>query len=89
MLTRCVCETQMPPIMANSKDGQDHKDIYFDTSEKIFSQEMTLCNMGALIFKSRSYDKCQGQKVSTNRKNLSQKYSCEISLALALTNQIL
>ena len=24
-LTRCVCETQMPLIMANSKDG--HKDI--------------------------------------------------------------
>ena len=40
----------MPPIMANSKDGQDHKDIYFDTSEKILSQEMTVCNMKALIF---------------------------------------
>ena len=25
--TRCVCETQMPPIMANSKDGKGHKDI--------------------------------------------------------------
>ena len=24
--TRCVCETQMPPIMANSNEGQDHKD---------------------------------------------------------------
>ena len=24
--TRCDCETQMPPIMANSKDGQGHKD---------------------------------------------------------------
>ena len=35
---------------ANSKDGQDHKDIYFDTSRKILSQEMTLCNMEALIF---------------------------------------
>ena len=32
--TRCVCETQMPMIMANSKDGQDHKDKYFDTSRK-------------------------------------------------------
>ena len=50
MLTRCVCETQMPPIMVNSKDGQDHKDIYFDTSEKILSQEMTVCNVKALIF---------------------------------------
>ena len=24
--TRCVCETQMPPIMANSKYGLGHKD---------------------------------------------------------------
>ena len=24
--TRCVCETQMPPIMANSKDGLGHMD---------------------------------------------------------------
>ena len=30
--TRCVCETQMPPIMANSKDGHGHKDKYLDTS---------------------------------------------------------
>ena len=28
--TRCVCETQMPPIKANFKDGQGHKDKYFD-----------------------------------------------------------
>ena len=28
---RCVCETQMPPIMANSKDGQGHWDKYLDT----------------------------------------------------------
>ena len=33
-LTRCVCDTQMPPIMANSKDGQGHKDKYLDTSKK-------------------------------------------------------
>ena len=48
--TRCVCETQMPPIMANSNNGQDHKDKYFDTSRNILSQEMTICNMEALIF---------------------------------------
>ena len=48
--TRCVCETQMPPIMANSKDSQDHKDKYLDTSRKILSQEMIMCNMKALIF---------------------------------------
>ena len=39
----------MHPIMANSKDGQGHKDKYFDT-RKILSQEMLLCNMKALIF---------------------------------------
>ena len=32
----------MPLIMANSKDGQDHKDKYFDTSRNILSQEMTM-----------------------------------------------
>ena len=36
--------------MANSKDGQDHKDKYFDTSKKTLSQEMAMCNMEALIF---------------------------------------
>ena len=24
--TKCACETQMPPIMSNSKDGQGHED---------------------------------------------------------------
>ena len=38
---------KMPPIMANSNEGQDHKDKYFDTSRKILSQEMTMCNMEA------------------------------------------
>ena len=48
--TRCVCETQMPPINANSKDGQGHKDKFLDVSRKILSQEMLVCNMKALIF---------------------------------------
>ena len=48
--TRCVRETQMPPITANSKDGQDHKDKYLATSRKILSQEMLMCNIKALIF---------------------------------------
>ena len=39
----------MPPIMTNSNEGQDHKDKYFDTSRKILSQEMTMCNMEALV----------------------------------------
>ena len=45
----------MPPIMANSNGGQDHKDKYFDTSRKILSQEMTMYNMEAFSI----YDQCQ------------------------------
>ena len=47
--TRCVYETQMPLITANFIDGQDHKEKYFDTSKKILSQEMAMCNMETLI----------------------------------------
>ena len=70
--TRCVRETQMPLITANSKDGQDHKDKYLDNSRKILSQEMLMCNMKALIFIIQKLwpmsifkkkVKCQGQKV--------------------------
>ena len=51
---------KMPPIMANPKEGKDHKDKYFDTSRKILSQEMTLYNMEAFsILSLRSYDQCQ------------------------------
>ena len=39
----------MPLIMANSIDSQDHKDKYFDTSKKILSQKMTMCNMEIFI----------------------------------------
>ena len=47
----------MPPIMANSNEGQDHKDKYYDTSRKILSQEMTMYNMEAFsILSLRSYD---------------------------------
>ena len=34
--------------MAKSTDGQGHKDKYLDTSRKILSQEMFMCNMKAL-----------------------------------------
>ena len=43
--TRCVCETQMPTIMANSQDGQIHKDKYLETSTMILWQAMLMCNM--------------------------------------------
>ena len=33
--------------MANSNEGQDHKNKYFDTGRKILSQEMTMYNMEA------------------------------------------
>ena len=38
------------PKMANSKDGQGHKDKYLDTSRRILSQEMLMYTMKALIF---------------------------------------
>ena len=34
----------------NLEDGQGHKYKYLDTSSKILSQEMLMCNMKALIF---------------------------------------
>ena len=68
--TRCVCETQMPPIMANSEDGQGHKDKYLDTSRKILSQEMLMCNMKALIFMKNN---------ETTERSYHKEYSCEIS----------
>ena len=50
----------MPPIMANSNEGQDHKDRYFHTSRNILSQEMTMYNMEAFsVLSLRSYDQCQ------------------------------
>ena len=58
--------------MANSNEGQDHKDKYFDTSRKILSQEMTMYMEAFSILSLRSYDqcqfffklvKCQGQKI--------------------------
>ena len=56
----CLWNT-MPPIMANSNEGQDHKDKYFDTiSREILWQEMTMYNMEAFsILFLRSYDQCQ------------------------------
>ena len=39
----------MPPIMANSNEGQDHKDNYFDTSRKILSEDVTICIVEALF----------------------------------------
>ena len=47
--TRCVCETQMPPIMVISKYGQGHKDNYLDTSRKILSRQMLMYDMKALM----------------------------------------
>ena len=48
--TRCVCEKTNASDIGQFKDGQDHKDKYFDTSRKILSQEMTVYNVEALLF---------------------------------------
>ena len=71
----CLWNT-MPPIMANSNEGQDHKDKYFE--RKILPQELTMCKMEALA----SYDQCQFffknwsndnvKRLSTNKKISSQ-----------------
>ena len=62
----------MLPIMANSKDGQGHKDKYLETSRKILSQEMLMCNIKALIFFLNK----------TTEKSYHKKYSYEISKLL-------
>ena len=84
----------MPPIMANSNEGKDHKEIFFYTSRKILSQEMTMCNMEALVHVSYFSEvmtnvnfffklvKCQDQKIKYLQKVLishHKGYSCEIS----------
>ena len=76
----------MPPIMANSNEGQDHKDKYFDTSRKILSQEMTMCKMEALVsypkevmtnvFFFLNWSNDNIKRLSTNKKI---SYSCYIS----------
>ena len=64
--------------MANSKDGKNHKDKYFDTSRKFFSQEMT-CAIWKLyylflrlFFKGflKTLVKCQGEKIKYQQKDL-------------------
>ena len=54
----------------NSEDGQGHKDKYLDTSRKILSQEMLMCNMKALIFI---------KKIMVPTERITRKCSCEIS----------
>ena len=81
-----TCETQMPPIMANTKDSQGHKEIFLVTSRRILSQEMFMCNMKALIFiilgdMNNGFFKlvkCQGERVWYQQKD----YSCEIKKTL-------
>ena len=81
--------------MVNSKDGQDNKDKYFDTSRKILSQEMTMCNMEALIsyffhiFFFKNLSNVKVKILNNNRKILSQgKFMWNIK-ALTLTIQML
>ena len=66
--------------MANSNEGQDQKDKYFDTSRRILSQEMTMCNMEALVSYPKEVMtnvifflklvKCQGRKIKYLQKDL-------------------
>ena len=64
--------------MANSKYSQVHKDKYLDTSTKILSQKMLMCNMEALMFiillqiKIIFMSNVKVKRFNTNRKILSQ-----------------
>ena len=67
------------PDNANSNEGQDHKDKYFCTSRQILSQEMTMCNMKALVSYPKEVItnviflklvKCQDQKIKFLQKDL-------------------
>ena len=75
----CLWNTIAPKI-ANSIDDQDHKDKYFDTSKKILSQEMTMCNIKTIIsyfseiitsvnFLKKNV-KCEDQKFKYQQKDL-------------------
>ena len=89
----------MPPTMANSNYGQDHKDNYFYTSKKILSQEMDHVQYGNsyVLFFFRNYNKClffkwsnvKVKMLSTSTKILSQAIFMWNINALALTIQIL
>ena len=62
----CLWNTNAPDN--GRTDGQGHKDKYLDTSRKILSQEMLMCNMKALIFNNLS----QFNNVGTQGRVLSQ-----------------
>ena len=100
--TRCACETQMPLIMTNSNDGQGHKDKYLETSRKILSQEMLMCNKKALALtvqkllarlkfsKNGSNSKVKvtvSKIIVLTHRIYHREYSCEISKRLALADQ--
>ena len=91
----CLWNT-MPPIMANSNEGQDDKDKYFDTSRKISSQEMTMCNMEALVSYPKevmtnviffNWSNAKFKRLSTYKKISSQGIFMWNIKALALTFQ--
>ena len=78
--TRCVCETQMFPIMANSKNGQGHMDKYLNNSTKNDHVQYESSNIYHFIMNHvyffKRYVKCKGQKVLYQQ--FHKKYSCEI-----------
>ena len=60
--------------MANSNEGQDHKDKYFDTSRKILSQEMIFCEN--FFF---NWSNVKVKRLSTYKRSHHKGYSCKIS----------
>ena len=76
----------MPPIMANSNEGQDHKDIYFDTSRKILSQEALASYFKKLwtmsIFFCNKLVKWQCQKVKISSQGVFMWYIKALELTV-------
>ena len=63
----------MPPLMASAKDGQAHKEKYFDTSRKILLQEMLIYHMKALALTVQKFlARLKFQKMGQTQRSRSQ-----------------
>ena len=80
-------------MIANSRDGQSHKNKYLDTGRNILFQEMLMCNNKALILilevmtnvHLKKSSNVRVKRFSTNRTILSQEIPMLNMKTLALT----
>ena len=86
--TRCVCETQMPPIMANSKDGLGHKDKYLSSYKKCSCAIWKLWYLLLEVMTNVNFKKnVKVKRFNTNKKVLSNGILILNIKALAFTVQ--